>query len=118
MRNTVSSGIVSAFRTDVVLRSEELTDIQITVPVSSGSSGGPMLDMYGNVKGIIYAKHLLAENANFAIPIGDFYPLLEHISPLSFEEMQSQVAAAIEAAEAAQSEPSSCTQSAAVSYID
>jgi hypothetical protein len=119
MRNTVSNGIVSAFRTDVELRSEGLPDIQITVPVSSGSSGGPLFDMYGNVKGIIYAKHLLAENANFAIPISDFYPLLDCMTPITFQEMQDQVAAAAAAAaaESAQADPSSLTQSAAAIFI-
>jgi hypothetical protein len=115
MKNSISSGIVSGFRTDVKLRSEGLTDIQITVPVSRGSSGGPLFDMYGSVRAIIYAKHLFAENANFAIPIGDLYSFMEHLSPTSFEAMREAVEAA--APKEAQEEPSSLSQSAAASYI-
>jgi hypothetical protein len=120
MKNTISSGLISGFRTDVDLRSKGLIDVQITAPVSSGSSGAPMFDMYGNVIGIIYAKHLLAENASFAIPINDFYPMLENLTPMTFEEMHELVLAAevAKAQQKEQTEPSALTQSAAVSYAD
>ncbi len=39
---------------------------QISAPVQSGNSGGPLFDERGNVTGVVTAKHLNAENANYA----------------------------------------------------
>ncbi|MFH1338383.1 MAG: S1C family serine protease [Candidatus Omnitrophota bacterium] len=63
--HSVSSGIISAIRAN---RSMKL--IQMTVPISPGSSGGPVLNEYGEVIGIAtVASFLMAQNLNFAIPI-------------------------------------------------
>ncbi len=65
LERSVSSGIVSAIRSrgDIKL-------IQMTAPVSPGSSGGPMINEYGEVVGITtLASFLMAQNLNFAIPI-------------------------------------------------
>ncbi len=62
---SVSSGIISAIRSrgDIKL-------IQMTTPVSPGSSGGPVLNEYGEVIGITtLASFFIAQNLNFAIPI-------------------------------------------------
>lgn len=67
-KNTVSTGIVSGFR-ESDLRVGQ--DIQITAPISSGSSGGALFDMYGMVAGITYAVSVDGQNINFAIPIDD-----------------------------------------------
>ena len=63
--HSVSSGIISAIRS-----SGEIKLIQITAPVSLGSSGGPLLNEYGEVVGITtLASFFIAQNLNFAIPI-------------------------------------------------
>lgn len=61
-KGTVSKGIISASRGDL---------IQITAPISPGSSGGPVLNAYGEVIGIVKALYAegLSQNINFAIPI-------------------------------------------------
>ena len=62
---SVSSGIVSAVRPGSSMKL-----IQITAPVSPGSSGGPLLNEYGEVIGITtIASFFMAQNLNFAIPI-------------------------------------------------
>ncbi|MFA5356256.1 MAG: S1C family serine protease [Candidatus Omnitrophota bacterium] len=62
---SVSSGIVSAIRS-----SPSLKLIQMTVPVSPGSSGCPVLNEYGEVVGIAtIASFFIAQNLNFAVPI-------------------------------------------------
>src|SRR6185436_3333739 len=40
---------------------------QITAPVQPGNSGGPVFDEQANLVGVINAKHVLAENATYAI---------------------------------------------------
>jgi serine protease Do len=60
-QNTVSNGIVSKIWDD--------RTIQTTAPISPGSSGGPLFDMYGEVIGTIFAKVVNGENMNLAIPI-------------------------------------------------
>lgn len=62
--NTLSNGIVSAIRPMDGYRL-----LQITAPISPGSSGGPLLDSKGNVIGITVASLASGQNLNFAIPI-------------------------------------------------
>jgi len=61
---TFSKGIVSA------IRSEGHTSVlQITAPVSEGSSGGPVLNEEGKVIGVVYAVKPEGQNLNFAVPV-------------------------------------------------
>jgi hypothetical protein len=69
---TVSDGIVSAFREDTP--NKKL--IQTTAPISSGNSGGPLIDMRGKVVGIVASVIDEGQNMNFAIPSDDVNSLL------------------------------------------
>ena len=71
--STVSNGIVSGMRT---ARDDRGKLLQITAPISIGSSGGPLFDMAGGVIGITTMYLQGGENLNFAIPINDAKPLL------------------------------------------
>lgn len=63
-QNTVSTGIVSAIRTE-----EDLTFIQITAPLDHGSSGGALFNMRGEVVGITSSGvDMSTASLNFAIP--------------------------------------------------
>ena len=64
LENTVSDGIVSAIRE--VPGYGKL--IQITAPISPGSSGSPVLNMNGEVIGIATFQMIEGQNLNFAIP--------------------------------------------------
>jgi len=74
LESTVSNGIVSAFRTD---ENEGGKFVQITAPISPGSSGGPLFNMAGEVVGITTSHIKGGENLNFAIPINDMKPMIE-----------------------------------------
>jgi S1-C subfamily serine protease len=70
LRSTVTTGVVSAIRTD---GRTGLSRIQADVAISPGNSGGPLLDENGNVIGIAVAGYSKAssEGLNLFIPIGD-----------------------------------------------
>ena len=79
LRNSVTTGVVSS--------SHRLLDgeawLQISAPVSPGSSGGPVFNDKGEVVGVatLGFKPELAQNLNFAVPINDVRPLLETERP-------------------------------------
>lgn len=60
--NTVSDGIISGFRT---INGVDM--IQFTAPISNGSSGGAILNMYGEVIGISTSGFDEGQNINFAV---------------------------------------------------
>ena len=66
LTNTVSDGIVSAIRD---MDGQRL--VQISAPISSGSSGGPVLNARGEVVGVSVAVLDQGQNLNFAIPAVD-----------------------------------------------
>lgn len=103
LESTVSNGIVSGIRTDEDLGGKFL---QVTTPISPGSSGGPLFNMAGEVVGIttLYLKG--GENLNFAIPINDAKRLLATKSskiqglPDEPETMQGQASGGVAPASA------------------
>ena len=64
LSRTVSDGIISAIRE---LPTKGLV-YQMTVPISPGSSGSPVIDMKGNVVGISFLQLVSGQNLNFAVP--------------------------------------------------
>lgn len=81
LTGTFSEGMVSAAERKV----DGVTYIQITTPISSGNSGGPLVNVQGQVVGITSAGFTDGQNLNLALPIS----VLEQISradPLSMEE--------------------------------
>lgn len=66
LTNSISDGIVSnANRADINGM------IQITAPISPGSSGGALIDIYGEVIGVTTSSLVRGQNLNFAIPINN-----------------------------------------------
>jgi hypothetical protein len=63
LEGTFSQGVVSGIRE---LGSDHI--LQITAPISPGSSGGPVLDQTGTVVGVSVASITNGQNLNFAIP--------------------------------------------------
>ena len=73
LESTVSSGIVSAVR-DIPAFGKIL---QITVPISPGSSGSPVINSKGEVIGIATLIVTKGQNLNFAIPSDKIIALKE-----------------------------------------
>ena len=81
LEGTFSEGIVSSRRR---FGRDEL--LQITAPISPGSSGGPVLDRTGEVIGVAVASITNGQNLNFAIPATNVKALLDsktEIRPLT-----------------------------------
>lgn len=80
LMNTLSSGIISSIRDN---------NIQITAPISPGSSGGILLNEYGKVIGITSSGIIEGENLGFAIPINLFkeMPKSQNITLQKFVEI-------------------------------
>lgn len=73
-RNTVSTGVVSGLGRQITAqggrRAEKLNEvIQTDAAINRGNSGGPLLNLKGEVIGISTAMAQAAENIGFAIPI-------------------------------------------------
>jgi len=85
LEHTVSEGIVSAIRTDT----HKGQAIQMTAPISPGSSGGPVMNLKGEVVGVSTFFRQDGQNLNFAIPghrilaltPGPGKPLAEYYTP-------------------------------------
>jgi S1-C subfamily serine protease len=70
LNHTVSSGLISAKERLVSEDEESLLDyLQTDTAINPGSSGGPLLNMHGQVVGINTAIATDAQNIGFAIPI-------------------------------------------------
>ncbi|HVS59018.1 MAG TPA: trypsin-like peptidase domain-containing protein [Candidatus Saccharimonadales bacterium] len=86
-QNTVTSGIISGFGRSVQAseqgtgqNAENLTDLfQTDAAINEGNSGGPLVNMSGDVIGINTAIAGNAQNIGFAIPINDVKGLIEQV---------------------------------------
>ena len=85
LEGTFSDGIISSLREDYTQKR-----LQMTAPISPGSSGGPVLNDSGEMIGVSFATHREGQNLNFAIPSNYLKELLaswsEEVTPLSSNE--------------------------------
>jgi serine protease Do len=71
LAGSVSDGILSALR-----QTESMKVLQITAPISPGSSGCPILNDFGEVIGVAQATIEKGQNLNFAVPVNYLKPLI------------------------------------------
>src|SRR5687767_5085201 len=93
--NTVSEGLISSIREvcskkDVSEKNPscpgELTLLQISAPISQGSSGGPLFNQVGEVVGVTTAIIAQGQLINFAMPANYLKPLLLKQEPIALED--------------------------------
>ncbi|ODQ94677.1 S1C family serine protease [Mycolicibacterium holsaticum] len=86
LRSTVTAGIISALNRPVPLSGDGsdtdtvIDGLQTDAPINHGNSGGPLIDMDGNVIGINTAGKSLSESASglgFAIPVNEVKSVVE-----------------------------------------
>ncbi|MFM8253046.1 MAG: tetratricopeptide repeat protein [Planctomycetota bacterium] len=77
LKHSVVSGVVSGTR-----EVDGRRMIQLAIPIEPGNSGGPVLDLKGNVLGIVTMKSLVTQNLGFAMEVNSLKPLLEKPNPI------------------------------------
>lgn len=94
LEGTFSEGIVSGVRkagTDSIL--------QMTAPISPGSSGGPVMDAAGEVVGVAVATFKEGQNINLAVPVTYLERMLEMhsavVAPLQSASKRSNASTSI-----------------------
>ena len=86
-RNTVSVGVISGLGRTITASGggiiETIEDvIQTDAAINRGNSGGPLLNLKGEVIGVNFAMAVGAENIGFAIPINKAKKAIEQVKTL------------------------------------
>ncbi len=81
LMGTVTAGIISAVDRNIMVGNNLMTLIQTDAAVNSGNSGGPLINQYGQVVGVISAKlsSTAYEGLGFAIPINTVRPIVDEL---------------------------------------
>lgn len=80
LKHSVTAGVVSALR-----EVEDRPMIQLAMPIEQGNSGGPLVNLAGEVVGVVNMKSLVTPNLGFAIQIELLRPMLEKPNPITME---------------------------------
>lgn len=86
-RNTVSVGVISGLGRTITASGEGIIEtiedvIQTDAAINRGNSGGPLLNLRGEVIGVNFAMAQTAENIGFAIPINKAKKDIEQVKTL------------------------------------
>ena len=86
LKDTMSQGVLSGLNRELYHNMGKAKFIQFDAAVSSGSSGGALIDEYGRVIGIVTMKYVVdmdyesyVENLSFAIPMTEAKVVLDEI---------------------------------------
>ena len=78
LEHSVVTGVVSGFRDQDVGPAM----IQLAIPIERGNSGGPLLDMQGNVHGLLTLKSLVTDNLGYAVRVNALRDLMKDPHPI------------------------------------
>lgn len=83
LRGTLTDGIVSAINRDVEVQGRNMTLIQTNAALNEGNSGGPLINVYGQVVGINTIKMMSfssnVEGLGFALPVRSVQKMVNDI---------------------------------------
>jgi serine protease Do len=81
LSGTVTTGIISATDREITIEGEKMNLLQTDASINPGNSGGALVNIYGEVIGVVNAKTsaLGVEGLGFAIPINDAKPVVEQL---------------------------------------
>lgn len=85
LSNSVADGLVSAIRVESGRKY-----LQISAPISPGSSGGPVFNLKGEVLAISSFQLIEGQNLNFAVPVDEISKLRDQRANLSLEQVYWQ----------------------------
>ncbi len=86
--STLSDGIISAYREHGIDDEPDFIKgplLQITAPISHGSSGSPVMNLNGEVVGVAVAVFDGGQSLNFAVPASSVRRLLARVNPKRLE---------------------------------
>ncbi|XP_073041634.1 putative protease Do-like 14 isoform X2 [Primulina eburnea] len=81
LQNTVTAGIVSCVdrkSSDLGLGGFRREYLQTDCAINEGNSGGPLVNVYGEIVGVNIMKVLGADGLNFAVPIDSVSTIINH----------------------------------------
>lgn len=67
----------------------EFPMLQLAMPIEQGNSGGPIINLAGEVLGIVTLRHRVTENLGFAVPGNDLKHLLEKPNPVAMNRWRT-----------------------------
>lgn len=79
---------------------DELTILQISAPISQGSSGGPLFNQFGEVVGVTTAIITGGQNINLAIPTNYVKPMVAKPLQISMDDFATKTRGLVERASA------------------
>ena len=77
LKHSVVTGVVSGVRD---IEGREM--IQLAIPLETGNSGGPLLDMQGKVHGLLTMKSAVTANLGFAVAVNHLKRLIDKPNPV------------------------------------
>ncbi len=84
LKGTLTNGIISAINRDVQVSGRVMTLIQTTAALNEGNSGGPLINLKGQVIGVntikMMSSYSTIEGLGFAIPINSAKPIVEELT--------------------------------------
>ncbi|MEM1443658.1 MAG: tetratricopeptide repeat protein, partial [Verrucomicrobiota bacterium] len=93
LKFSVVAGVISAIRElEDGFVGDETPDypmLQLAMPIEQGNSGGPVIDMDGEVLGVVTLRHRVTENLGFAVLGSDLQRLLDKPNPIPMQRWRT-----------------------------
>lgn len=102
LRGTMTNGIISGISRDLMVSGRKMTLLQTNATLSGGSSGGPLINCYGQVVGVCTVKvsnayrHSGASQLGFAIPMNTAKPIVDELISRGYVSGRGSIGVTVE----------------------